>query len=58
MANDESKKLQCCWMPPTITRLYMERAAYERAGRPIAVVTDVDIEAELAEVARRFGGAR
>jgi hypothetical protein len=40
-------------MPAAITRLYIERAAYDRAGRPRAVITAADIEAELAEVARR-----
>ncbi len=44
---------QCHWMPPAIARLYIDRAAYERAGRPRAIITDTDIEAELAEVARR-----
>jgi hypothetical protein len=49
---------QCPWMPLWLTRLHIERAAYERAGRPCAVVTAVDIEAELAEVARRLGRSR
>lgn len=57
MSND-TKKLQCYWMPPAIARLYMERAAYERAGRPVAIVTAADIEAELAEIARRRGRSR
>ena len=52
MANDYSKKLQCPWMPPAITSLYIERAAYERAGRPRAIITAADIEAELAEIDR------
>ena len=51
-------RLQCPWMPPAITRLYIERAAYERAGCPRGVVTAADIEAELAEVARRRGSRR
>ena len=58
MKDLSSKKLQCYWMPPAIARLYMERAAYERAGRPRAVVTDADIEAELAEVDRRLRRSR
>jgi hypothetical protein len=45
---------QCPWMPAAITRLYIERAAYERAGCPRAMVTAADIKAELAEVARRL----
>ena len=49
---------QCHWMSPAIARLYIDRAAYERAGRPRAVVTGADIEAELAEVARRRGEPR
>lgn len=49
---------QCPWMPAAITRLYIERAAYERAGRPRAVVTSADIEAELAEVARLLARSR
>ena len=56
MASD--MRSQCPWMPPAITRLYIERAAYERAGRPRAVITPADIEAELAEVARRIGRTR
>jgi hypothetical protein len=32
----------------------MERAAYERAGRPAAIITGAAIEAEFAEVARRM----
>lgn len=51
-------RAQCPWMPAAITRLYIERAAYERAGRPPAVVTSADIEAELAEVARRIERSR
>jgi len=39
-------------MPAWLTRLYIERAAYERAGRPLYIVTATDIEAELAEGAR------
>lgn len=61
MANDYSKKLQCPWMPPAITRLYIERAAYERAesaGRPPRRIAAADIETELAEVARRRGRSR
>jgi hypothetical protein len=46
-------RTQCHWMPPEITQLYILRAAYERAGCPRAIVTDTDIEAEMAEVARR-----
>ena len=49
-------RTQCPWMHPAIARLYAERAAYDRAGRPVAVITPADIEAELAEVARRLGG--
>ena len=45
-------------MPPWLTKLYAERAAYERAGCPRAVITDADIEAELTEVARRLGKSR
>ena len=55
------KKLQCPWMPPAITRLYIERAAYERlvrAGGSSQAVTAADIEAEMAEVVRRRGGSR
>jgi len=47
-------RAQCPWMPSWLARLYIERAAYERAGRPRAVITAADIEAELAEVARRL----
>jgi hypothetical protein len=39
-------------MHPAIARLYIERAAYERAGRPRYVVTAEDIAREIAEVAR------
>ena len=46
-------RIPCHWMPPAIAKLYIERAAYECAGRPRAVITDADIEAELAEIARR-----
>ena len=59
--SDFDKKLQCPWMPPAITRLYIERAAYERlvcGGGSPRTVTAADIEAELAEVARRHGGSR
>jgi hypothetical protein len=49
---------QCSWMPPWLARLYAERAAYDRAGRPRAIITNADIEAELAEVARRLGRSR
>jgi hypothetical protein len=45
-------------MPAAITRLYIERAAYERAGCPRAVITATDVEVELTEVARRRGGPR
>ena len=48
---------QCPWTHPTITRLLIERAAYERAGSPRRVATAADIEAELAEVARRRASA-
>jgi hypothetical protein len=48
------KRLQCHWMHPVIARLEAERAAYERAGRPPAVVTAADIEAEWTEIARRI----
>lgn len=53
-----SARAQCPWEPAAIVRLRVERAAYERAGRPAAVVTGADIEAEIAEVARRLGGSR
>lgn len=52
------QRLQCPWTPPAITRLFIERTAYERAGRPVAVITAADIEAELAEVARRVARLR
>ncbi len=55
---DPLGRAQCFWMPPWLTRLYIERSAYERAGRPRAVIMAADIEAELAEVARRRGGSR
>lgn len=56
---DPLGRAQCFWMPPWLTKLYAERAAYERAGRPRAVITDADIAVELAEVvARRRGGSR
>jgi len=48
-----TQRINCLWTPPWLARLYAERATYERAGRPRAVITDADIEAELAEVARR-----
>lgn len=47
------KKLQCPWLHPAIVRLVIERDAYERAGRPRAVVTAGDVEREIAEVLRR-----
>ena len=47
-------RAQCRWTPPWLARLYAERAAYERAGRPRAVVTGADLEAELAEGTRRL----
>lgn len=56
--DNNTRRLQCPWMPPWLTRLYIERAAYERAGCPRYVVTDADFEAELAEVARRLGKSR
>jgi hypothetical protein len=49
---------QCLWMPPWLARLYAERAAYERAVCPVAVITPTDRAAELAEIARRLGRAR
>ena len=53
------KKLQCPWIPSAITRLYIERAAYERLARAGgSAVTTADIEAEMAEVVRRRGGSR
>ena len=55
---DDTQRTQCFWMPPWLAKLYAERAAYECAGRPRAVVTTADIEAELAEVARRLGRSR
>jgi hypothetical protein len=51
-------KLQCTWMPLSIVRLYVERSAYERAGRPAEVITHADIDAELADVARRIASSR
>lgn len=54
---DFTNKLQCHWIHPAIVRLYAERAAYERADRARVVVM-IDIEAELAEVSRRFGRSR
>ena len=53
MTGNDGKKLQCYWMPPTIARLYAERAAHERADRARAAFT-IDFEAELAEIARRL----
>ena len=47
------KRLQCPWLPPALARLIIERDAYERAGRPQAVVTADDIEKEMAEIGRR-----
>lgn len=55
---DPLGRVQCFWMPPWLTKLTIEREAYERAGRPRAVITAADIEAELAEVARRREGSR
>lgn len=55
---DPLGRAQCFWMPPWLTRLHIERAAYERAGRPRAVITAADIEADLAEVERRRGVSR
>ena len=56
---DPLGRAQCFWMPPWLAKLYAERAAYERAGRPRAVITAADFEAELAEwAARRRGGSR
>ncbi len=53
---DSFGRVQCFWMPPWLTRLYIERAAYARSGRP--VLTDKqrreNFEAELAEVNRRL----
>ena len=46
------ERTQCHWMHPTIAKLYIERAAYERAGRPRAVITAAVYEAELALVSR------
>jgi hypothetical protein len=43
-------KLQCPWIHPAIAKLYAERAAYERAGRPRYVVTGADIEVEVARL--------
>lgn len=51
-------RAQCPWMPTVLTRLYIERAAYERAGRPRAVITAADVETELAEVAHRLAASR
>lgn len=53
MVNSIASRTQCAWMHPSIARLYLERAAYERAGRPAYVSTSADIDAELAEIARR-----
>ena len=55
---DDTQHNQCFWMPPWLAKLYAERAAYARAGRPVAIVTGADIEAELAEVDRRRGRSR
>ena len=55
---DPLGRAQCFWMPSWLTKLYAERAAYERAGRPRAVITAADFEAELAELSRRRGGSR
>jgi hypothetical protein len=51
-------RINCPWTPPWLAKLYAERAAYERAGCLRAVITAADIEAELAEVARRCGRSR
>ena len=56
--DDNSMKLQCYRIYPSIARLYAERAVYERADRPRAVITAADIEAELAEIERRFKRVR
>jgi hypothetical protein len=58
VAYKHDMRTQCPWAPAAITRLYIERAAYERAGRPRAISTAANIEAELAEVARRLGRPR
>lgn len=55
---DPFNRAQCLWTPPWLAKLYADRAAYERAGRPIVIVTGADIEAELAEVAQRCGRSR
>lgn len=52
------KRINCHWVPPWLFKLEAERVAYERAGRPRAAITAADIEAELAEVARRRGDSR
>jgi uncharacterized Rossmann fold enzyme len=49
---DDTKRTKCFWTPLWLAKRLAERAAYERAVRPRVVVTDADIEAELAEVAR------
>jgi len=53
-------RAQCPWEPAAIVRLRIERAAYERAGRPRGYFfrQRADVEAELAEVARRLGRPR
>jgi hypothetical protein len=48
------ERAQCHWMPPWLAQLEAQRAAFEHAGRPKYVVTAADIEAEMAEVARRM----
>jgi hypothetical protein len=55
MRDMRDMRSQCPWMPSWLTRLYIERATYDRAGRLRGVVTAADVEAELAEVARRRG---
>ena len=54
------ERTQCPWEPTAIVRLRIEGAAYERAGRPRGYFfrQRADVEAELAEVARRLGRPR
>lgn len=51
----DPQRINCFWTPLWLARLYAEREAFERAGRPRATIPGADIEAELAEVAGRRG---
>lgn len=55
---DPFNRTQCLWTPAWLAKLYADRAAYERAGCPIAAITAADIEAEMAEIARRREASR